>query len=206
MRPKLGMASLAALLVTWSCARDDSEAPRVELSGEVGAGGFGGVPIATSVGPGGEGGAGGSGGAGGGGCSDAHEPNDDEPSATDLGMIDDCNPTGLSVDGKVGPGELDWYRFAGDDSGACVVDPARVLTADGPVRLCKFAECTNGAATVTCQDGSTAATSPDAREGCCHDTGFSMDVDCPGMDDDAAIYLRVDQAAACVTYSLTVHY
>ena len=34
-----------------------------------------------------------------------------------------------------------------------------------------------------------------------------MDIDCPGQDDDADIYIRLDQAgSSCVDYTVNYHY
>lgn len=153
-------------------------------------------------------GAGGS--SGGPGCSpDDNESNDTEQSATALGQITDCDRSGAMVSGTLDDSsDVDWYRFSGSDEFLCVVDPTRVLSSDGGLRLCKFVECTGAATDLLCPLGTSPETSPEGRVGCCSSAGFSLPtLDCPSEDDDATVYLRIDQAAGdCVDYSVAYHY
>lgn len=144
-------------------------------------------------------------------CNDTGpgETNDTESKAYSLGAIDDCDGSGSSVLGVIaGAGDVDWYKFTGDDVSFCSVDATRDLTASEALRICKYAQCVNGTATPDCPDGTAADTSPDGRPGCCALQGFSMGVDCSGLDDDASIYIRIDSLddAQCVSYSLDFHY
>lgn len=210
-------AFFVGCLVAVACAAGDDDEPRPELTGAVGG-------ATTTAGSGGAGGMGASttttasssvtstsatttSGAGGG-CDTSDEPNDSEATAKLLSGIDDCDSSGSTLVGTLdGPDDADWFRYQGTDVFGCVVDPTRSLTADGGLRMCKFAECLSGAASVSCENGSTAAVSPKGNPGCCHSQGFGMDVDCPGADDDAAISIRLDQGqGGCVGYSVAYHY
>jgi len=218
---RLGVV-LASIAVGACSATGGDDRPRDELEGTVddttsgqgtgvggmilpgvgGAGGMATTSASTTVGATvGAGGAGGSVM-----CSDLDEPNDSELTALSLGAINDCDGNGATLLGALdGPGDADWYKYAGSDDFGCVVDPTRTLNATGSLRLCKFADCDG--ASVTCNDGSQSANSPEGNPGCCHTQGFSMDVNCSGVSDDADIHLRLDQAgSACVEYSLQYHY
>jgi hypothetical protein len=216
----------AALTIAVACA-SSSEAPSAwpELQGDVGGGGFGGVvvsgggdPTTSSASSSSAGGAPGSGGGGagpseGGGapCGDTGpgEPNENEATATALGSITDCDDTSGNVAGVLtSETDVDWYRYSATDDFGCSVDPSRAFSPPQGARLCKFAQCSGGgAADVSCELGSSPATSPSGRPGCCHTQSFSMDIDCAGADDDASIFLRVDRpAAVCTSYSILFHY
>jgi hypothetical protein len=148
--------------------------------------------------------------ASGAGCDDpGDEPNETEAQATSLPDLTDCDLLGgdPTVSGVLRSGaDVDWYKYSGDDSIGCLVDPTRDF--EGGARLCKFADCADGSeGTMTCGGGSSDATSPDGLPGCCSDAGFSMDVDCDSIDDDATIYMRFDLPHdACLAYTLTYHY
>ncbi len=210
----LGLGTVGIWLVFGGCLGAPVErGPRSELEGEVGAGGFGGVlvgvggtPVQTSsstttttttT----------SGGGGGNVCDQAYEDNDTEDTAFDLGDINDCDGDGGDVTASLEPGDADWYRYDGSDDFGCVATPERTLMSNDNLRLCKFIECKEGQVDVTCKDGSTPATSPGGRQGCCHSTGFTVDIECPGIDDDITAYIRLDQpASACVEYILDYHF
>lgn len=157
------------------------------------------------------GGQGGAGGAGGDACegTEPGEPNNDaEATATYVGLISDDDDDASSFSGVLADGsDVDWYTYSGVDTLGYTVDPTRSFSA-GQFRVCKFAECINAApTTVTCNDGSSSATSPAGRKGCCYTSAFSIDVDCEGEDDDTKIYVRVDQAtSACASYTISYHY
>ena len=139
---------------------------------------------------------------------DPHEPNDSAAQASDLGEIEDCDGDGLAFAGMLdGPDDVDWMRYSGNDVAFCVVNPARWIEVDAPLRLCKFADCHDGGTEVSCIGATQPAQAPDGTPGCCGSAGFEMGVDCPGQDDDADILLRLDQAEAdCVGYTLAFHY
>jgi hypothetical protein len=209
------LGALPAALV-WACS-SSPEAPGGwgELKGEAGGGGPGGAPPLTSSSSAGgdaggdQGGAGGSGGAGGAACIDtgAGEPNDTEASAVYLGMITDEDRMGGAITGVLmNAADVDWYTYNGTDVSAGLVDPERVFDGN-TMRVCKFAECIDGGPTdIICHDA-TSATSPSGRPGCCATQTFWMEVDCSTSDDDARIYIRVDQPTNdCTSYSITYHY
>jgi len=203
----------AAMLLVFACSVSESdEGPREELLGDFS---LGGLPITGYGGSMGVGGATSSSnsatvGTGvGGGCLDPVEPNDVEAQAFSLGAFNDCDEKGSMIQGVLGgPSDADWYRYVGADDFGCVVDPLRSVTASNSVRVCKFAECTDGSAPgISCQNGSTPDTSPDGRAGCCFTAGFGMDVDCDATSDDATVYIRIDNPGdACVVYDIAYHF
>ncbi len=136
------------------------------------------------------------------------EPNDSEANAIDLGTVDDDDGDGGIVSGILaGVGDTDWYKYYGDDTFPGVAEPERSLSSSDPVRLCKFMQCVDGDGSPSCPGGTDPATSPDGREGCCGDTGFTMGIECSGTDDDNMIYFRVQTTTNdCVTYSVEYHY
>lgn len=138
------------------------------------------------------------------------EPNETEVTAKNLGTIDDCDGSGDEFSGVLnGPDDIDWYRYNGEDGFGCVVGPSRAVQFMMPARICKFVQCdAGGAPDFSCPAGTTGATSPDGRPGCCHSTGFDMDIDCPGSDDNAVIYIRIDNpnSGACIPYTVEYHY
>ncbi len=143
---------------------------------------------------------------------DPLEPNDDEGSATFLGEISDDDEDGSSVAGVLdGPGDVDWYRYTGDDDTFSSVDPTRFVEASAGVRMCKFAECANGLPNTEfpCPDETEEAMSPSGRPGCCAPLGAEIsDANCNGVvEDNMDVYIRVDQAeAACVDYEVIFHF
>jgi hypothetical protein len=175
----------------------------------VGFGGAGGL-ASSSTGPTSSSGPGGGPGVGGGmACPTFGEPNESQAQAYSLGSISDCDSDGSSIPGALeGAVDVDWYFYAGSDNFGCVVDPTRALSASGSLRLCKFAKCIQGNTSVTCMNGASSASSPPpGYQGCCHNQGFELDIECDGVDDDADILLRVDQGSGpCVTYNLSYHY
>lgn len=206
------VAAASAVLVFACSVSESDDGPRKELTGDSS---LGGLPIM------GFGGSTSSGGAGttansatvgtgvGGGCLDPIEPNDVEGQAFSLGAFNDCDPEGSMIQGILGgPNDTDWYRYVGSDDFGCVVDPARTVTASNSVRVCKFAECTDGSTPVIdCQNGSTPDTSPEGRAGCCFTAGFGMDVECDAVSDDATVYIRFDNPGdACVVYDMAYHF
>lgn len=145
-------------------------------------------------------------------AADDNEENDDEEGAVDLGEINDNDNSGSSVAGVLDHADdADWFVYVGDDDVGFVVDPTREITADGGLRLCKFLECVDGidVTEAPCPPGTTDATSPAGRPGCCDDTGFEMGaLNCTGTSEDAAtVYIRIDQPSQqCVEYTLQYHF
>lgn len=143
---------------------------------------------------------------------DLLEPNDNEETPTLLGEVDDDDDDGGSIFGILdGPDDIDWYRYAGNDTLLGNVDPARFVKADGGLRLCKFAECEGGVEVTEfeCPVETEPAVSPAGRPGCCAPAGIALgDANCTGsIDDDMHVFLRIDQAEqACVDYELIYHF
>jgi hypothetical protein len=143
---------------------------------------------------------------------DVFEPNDVEAEATDLGEINDNDGNGGVVSGSLHlAGDVDWFRYSGNDDVTGNVDPERELVASGGLRLCKFIECGNGLAETEfeCPVGTQYALSTMARPGCCASDGIALpDLNCTGVtEDNSTVYIRLDQPdAACVTYAVSYHY
>ena len=149
------------------------------------------------------------------GCNDLGpgEPNDTESTAHDLGTIGDCDDEGGSVSGLLdGPTDPDWYKYYGTDaSSLCTTDPNRSVTSSHPIRVCKFIQCDdNEANDFECPSGTSSATSPDGRPGCCAASSIDFSLTCGSSSlnaDNAMVYVRIDtQENACVTYTLTYAY
>lgn len=217
----LGVALVALAWAGASCSTEDDVGPTPPGSGGGGGDGGGtgdggaGGSAASGGGQGGQGGGGGGGTGGQGGgdvCDDIApgEPNDTEATALFLGQITDDDDDGGLLSGiLVDDSDADWFTYDGVDTLGYTVDPTRSNFPSGQLRLCLFAECVNGSAIdIACIDGSTAATSPDGRPGCCKDGPFSLSTfDCVSEDDDTRVYIRVDQpASACLDYSILYHY
>jgi hypothetical protein len=140
------------------------------------------------------------------------EPNDTEATARDLGTIGDCDSEGEQISGVLtGFADVDWYKYLGSDKSAfCSVSPARSLVASHPVRLCKFVQCLDGQApSFSCPSGTSSATSPDGRAGCCGSAGFDFGASCGSFlgSDDLRVYLRVTtEEQACVEYTIDYHF
>lgn len=143
---------------------------------------------------------------------DVFEPNDEEAAAADLGEINDADDNGGVLSASLHhAGDVDWFRYYGNDDITGNVDPTRDLVASGVLRLCKFLECDGGLDTTEfeCPPGTQYALSTMARPGCCANDGFALaDLNCTGVtEDNSTVYLRVDQPEpACVTYSISYHY
>ena len=138
------------------------------------------------------------------------EPNDSEQTAKNLGTIDDCDGSGSSFAGVLnGPDDLDWFKYSGQDAFGCSVGPSRSVTFMQPARICKFIQCEgSGDPSFTCPGGTSGATSPAGYPGCCGTDGFDMDIDCSGIDDNATVYIRIDNPNGedCIPYSVSYHY
>lgn len=143
--------------------------------------------------------------------ADLFEPNDDEGQADDLGTVG-SDEQGLLSGSLHTVGDTDWYRFAGTDEIGAPVEPAIDSLTSTPLRVCMFFECALGtsATDYTCPQGTEHSLSPNGRPGCCSATGDSFAIssfNCTGQaNDDATVFIRVDQGAACSTYSLTYRY
>jgi hypothetical protein len=140
-------------------------------------------------------------------CPDTSaEPNDTQGDATDLGSADDCDENGGYLSGVLGGGDVDWYAYAGADTFGCLVNPGRDFDATGPVRVCAFIACPG--LWLDCPDGTTLDLSPFGFPGCCSDTSFELWPECDSWNDEAKVYIRVDQpeGQGCVDYDLAYHF
>jgi hypothetical protein len=142
-------------------------------------------------------------------CSDpGPEPNETFQGASYLGAIDDCDSSGMAFSGVLDGNDVDWFYYDGTDVFGCSVGPARTISADNQVRICKYPVCVQGTPDFTCPAGS----SPDVAngfDGCCAEGEMSFGFGCTGTSsDDAQVFLRIDKPSgfACVNYSVSFHY
>jgi hypothetical protein len=143
----------------------------------------------------------------GGACPDTSaEPNNTEGEATSLGVLDDCDEVGFTVKGVLAGSDVDWYTYDGKDKFGCIMEPARAVSTNQQVRICKFFDCAG--VSLTCPSGTSDDTSPNGYPGCCSVNGFTVAPDCNGASDDATVYIRIDKPPSfpCVTYDLSFHY
>jgi hypothetical protein len=228
---RLLLLSSVALVIAACAAGDSVEDPNDDGTVITGVGGgstatssssVSSSAVSSSSGVGGSGGSSSTSGTGAGGdvpaCPDlgVGEPNESENNAFPLkaSAISDCDGDGGMVTGTIaGQNDIDWFTYEGDDTFGCVVDPTRSFTqSESGLRLCKFFECFSGNTEFSCPSGTTAATSPGSRPGCCGTAGFDVtNLNCTGTTDEhVQVYLRVDRpgatAATCNHYSLSYHY
>jgi hypothetical protein len=156
-------------------------------------------------------------------CNDQWEQNpgdnDTETTATVLSVdpIGDC-ASAVTESGVINGGEdVDWYTYEGDD-GNCWVNPLQSFNqASDDARLCAFFECVDPNATTqfTCPMGTTNATSPQGRFGCCETSSTASfevdDLNCTGtINEDIYVYIRVDDPAGtpgtCTSYVIEYNY
>jgi hypothetical protein len=71
-----------------------------------------------------------------------------------------------------------------------------------------LAKCPSGTTELSsCNQGTAATDAPSGMVGCCSTSGsVELDHNCSGTNDSADIYIRVDQANACKSYSLLWHF
>jgi hypothetical protein len=226
----LACIPLFVLTAITACG-DDGDAETIPSGGSSGSGahaataGNGGSGAAGAGGSAGSaGGASGGGGSSGGACNDpGPEPNDSEALASpacgtapcEAGDCDDEGSTGFGgplapATGVVGPGEVDFFKFDGKDKlGFCKVNPT-LKTEDSGFQLCMFVSCSAGTKLAKCKQG-TLTKSPTGIPGCCtmapgtveaeHDCGTSF------TDNDSAhVFIRVDEATACTSYTIDYHF
>jgi hypothetical protein len=184
-------------------------------SGSSGSAGAGAGGSAGAGGAGGSSGSAGSSGSGGSSCNDpGPEPNDTLPQATPTCSsppceITDCDGSGSTLTGVIGPGDVDLHAYFGNDNVGCIVN-ATATTKDAGYRLCVFLQCAGGAATEiqSCKSGSQQATGPGGLGGCCVEAPGTAEVqhNCPGLDESAGVYIQIDQASSCASYSVDYHF
>jgi len=146
---------------------------------------------------------------------DEKEPNDSEATAQNLGSIEDDDSTGDSMPGVIaGAGDVDWFKYVGEDTFGYSVDPTREFLANGfQLRICKFIQCkeNNNPDFGGCPNETTSAVSPGGLAGCCGTFGFSLDLSCSSggsLNDDATVYIRIDSPAGedCAPYTVNYHF
>jgi hypothetical protein len=156
-------------------------------------------------------------------CEDLWESgpnaNDVEAAATELSAqpIDDCADQ-ASTNGVIhGGDDVDWYHYVGED-GNCIANPYQLLEqTSATARLCVFFECVdpNASTQFPCPEGTTEATSPEGRAGCCA-AGSGADftvtgLNCTGsIDESVHVLVRVDDPAGdaetCTAYLLRYNF
>lgn len=137
------------------------------------------------------------------------EPNDSQSTAKDFGTISDADNAGQSFCAVLsGTGDVDWFTYQGSDALFSEVDPFQSISNGTKGRLCAFYECKSGTTSLTCQGNSTSATAPEGQSGCCATNPFSVLLECSSVNDDAQVWLRVDNpdADACIPYQVAFHY
>jgi hypothetical protein len=142
-------------------------------------------------------------------CTDTvPEPGALERDALQLEAIDDCDGDGGKIHGvSNGTLDVDMYKFRGNDTPLCRIDPLATNHTPG-IRLCMFAQCVAGATNVSACTTGTRATSRTGLPGCCIDYpgDLAFAFDCGGsFDDTADYYLRVDQPDSnkCLPYDVS---
>jgi hypothetical protein len=111
-----------------------------------------------------------------------------------------------------GGNDVDWYKFAGDDTFGCTVDPTRQLSGPG-LRICKYAQCSDGSSPDVSCPGGTTSDNQGGKPGCCWvgTAPESVDIGCStgGFGDDSAtIWIRVDHpgGVGCEPYTIAYHF
>ncbi|MCA9710684.1 MAG: hypothetical protein KDK70_32885, partial [Myxococcales bacterium] len=124
------------------------------------------------------------------------DPHGDEASATELDQLGCGDDTDLGLVATLQAPETDWFTFFGAEAFMCPEQPAAVAMALGiTTEVCVYLECVEGTAVgLTCADGSTDATSPEGRPGCCGEDGAQITFyDCMGQfaGRDANVWISV---------------
>ncbi len=132
--------------------------------------------------------------------------------------MDECDSSGSTAfggtlppaQGTIGPGDVDFWRYHGKDTLAFCTVNASASTQDTGFRLCVFAACANGTSLRGCTQGAVAM-SMVGFPGCCVDAPgtVELDHDCIASindDDTADVYVRVDGAATCTSYTVDYHF
>lgn len=150
-------------------------------------------------------------------CNDfGPEPNENEGSAVDLGE-QHCKASPQKFYGVLdGDSDIDWFRFHGDFSGggcgATNPDPTAKITVTvaSPLEVCMYADCdADGDTNFSCPGGTSGATSPDGRKGCCGPGSMQYKVDCEiSPNESAVVFVRLSgaEADACLQYEVEYSY
>lgn len=136
------------------------------------------------------------------------DPHADEATATVLGNVGCDSVIDLGLIGTLDGPETDWYRYFGNEGLVlCGEQPEATVVAAIATEVCVYMECLEGSASgVSCAAGSSPATSPDGRPGCCgQDQAHINDFDCGGFltPKNADVWISIASAEnGCVDYEL----
>ncbi|MBX3129457.1 MAG: hypothetical protein KF718_22250 [Polyangiaceae bacterium] len=224
--PLGSMAMLAVVACAGGSDPDPSASGGQSSGGQAGGGGVGGSAGAAGGGgaTGGQGGSAGAAGSGGSQCADpGPEPNDSIALASPACgtfpcVVTDCDNTGSTgyggslapIAGVIGPGDVDFFRYDGEDKvGLCTVNAA-ARTTDTGFRLCLFPSCPAATKLNGCKKGAL-VTVAGGLQGCCVQAPGEVeaDHDCTASttdDDSAEVFVRIDEASECAPYAVDYHF
>jgi len=152
-------------------------------------------------------------------ATDGYESNDTAATAVYLGSIGDGDsfPSGTVTASLYGTGDLDWFRYADNDTWLGAIYPRATLTVPtgSDYRLCAYFVCDSGTASVSCVMGqsSSSVIGGQSRQGCCSNAAGSgseaveLNPSCSGslLDDSGQVYVlvqNVTSAWSCASYTL----
>jgi hypothetical protein len=137
--------------------------------------------------------------------------NDTIDGAYDLGTISDSDDQGGQVTGNLRePGDVDWYKYIGEDTSFNSVDPFRQTVGAG-IRTCMFVECIEGDTELECPSATVPATEG-AISGCCWNGSIEVNIggfNCSGpISDDSTVYMKIEHpdGPGCESYTVNYHY
>lgn len=137
------------------------------------------------------------------------DPHADEATATMIGSLGCNSSTDLGLIGTLDGPETDWYRYFGNEGVVlCAERPEATVVAAIEVEVCTYIECLEGTASaVSCAGGSSSATSPEARPGCCGSAQAQIDdYECGGFLTPKNVDVWISVASteeACEDYELS---
>lgn len=137
------------------------------------------------------------------------DPHADEATATMLGSLGCNSSTDLGLIGTLDGPETDWYRYFGNEGVVlCAEQPEATVAAAIEVEVCAYIECLEGTASaVVCAGGSSSATSPEGRPGCCGSGQTRIDdYECGGFLSPKNVDVWISVASteeACEDYALS---
>lgn len=137
-------------------------------------------------------------------CDDSHEPNDQEASAAELGVVVGVGPT-MDTTGSIGGDDPDdWFHFRVEDPPMDRMPSAGTQSA---TRVCIFVECLEGTTLLPeCASLGEPESSPAGRLGCCDFGNTTAPYRCGGSQvQDVDVYVRLEAPPdpACMPYTLS---
>lgn len=151
-------------------------------------------------------------------CIDNDDPGSSENTAVALPNIDDCDSSGAGfgknppiVGVMKGAVDVDFYKFAGEDTARCKVDPMVVSPTSG-LEICMFVSCMKGETKFKGCTGGVEAVSDIGNPGCCVATPgeTKLDFSCGGLtqvNTSANVFVRVKQITdQCTPYQFAYHF